>query len=103
MLKNFFSLLFPPRCLHCKKNITEGFLCNTCYDEIIFTEDHMYPSSSQTYSRLAEEGLEIKFAMSMCFFHKDTAIQTLMHQLKYGEKKNIGEWLGEMYASKLLH
>ena len=100
MLKNFFNLLSPQQCLHCKKIIEQGFLCDKCFNTIKFTNDYLYPTSSQCYLRLSE-GMKIKFGMSMCLFHKKTAIQSLMHWLKYGNKPKIGIWLGEQCGEKL--
>jgi ComF family protein len=102
VLKNFINLLFPQRCLHCKKDIEQEFLCEQCFNTIKFTNDYLYPISNQCYLRLIED-MEIKFAMSLCLFHKKTAIQTLMHGLKYGKNSKIGIWLGERYGEKLLN
>jgi len=37
------------------------------------------------------------------FFYKETAIQSLMHYLKYGRKPKIGSWLGKIFGEKLLN
>lgn len=101
MLKDFINLLFPRQCLHCKKNIDQDFLCDDCLKTIKFTNDYLYPTSSQCYLRL-HSGLKIKFGMSMCLFQKKTAIRDLMHGLKYGHQPKIGVWLGKMCGEKLL-
>lgn len=102
MLTKLLHFLFPQQCLHCHKIIEQKFLCDECFKTIKFTDDHLYPTSSQCYVRLVGE-LGIKMGMSMCFFNKETAIQSLMHCLKYGKKPKIGTWIGRMYGEKLLN
>lgn len=102
MFRRLIHLLFPQQCLHCQKIVEQKFLCDDCFKTIRFTDDHLYPTSCQCYMRLSGE-LNIKMGMSMCFFSKDTAIQSLMHCLKYERKPKIGTWMGRMYGEKLLN
>ena len=102
MLKDLINLLFPKQCLHCKQNIDQDFICDECFKTIKFTNDYLYPTSCQCYLRLQKD-IKIKFGMSMCLFHKKTAIQTLIHELKYDNKPKIGIWLGKLCGEKLIH
>jgi ComF family protein len=43
----------------------------------------------------------ITAAASFLFFQKKSSTQHLLHQLKYQQKENIGEWLGEQFAYSL--
>jgi ComF family protein len=45
--------------------------------------------------------VSITAAASFLFFQKKSSTQHLLHQLKYQQKENIGEWLGEQFAYSL--
>jgi ComF family protein len=44
---------------------------------------------------------KLKYAMSFCWFQKGTAIQQLLHQLKYEGNEAVGLLLGELYGEEL--
>lgn len=98
---DMFSVLFPDYCPGCGKILPhpDSFLCVYCRNELPETTFHLHldnPITKQLYGRC-----ELFCATSLFYFHKDSVVQQLIHELKYKGKEQIGGWLGEWLGNKI--
>jgi ComF family protein len=102
LFQDFIGLLYPNLCCGCMKPIYfgESMICTSCLFEIPYTDDHINPEN-----RVAKQfWARIKFdaAMALLHFKKGTRVQSMLHQLKYKGKTDLGHLLGTMIGEKLL-
>ena len=102
LFQDFLGLLYPNLCNGCRKPIYfgESIICTSCLFEIPYTDDHLHAESrvaKQLWARIEFNG-----AMALLGFKKGTRVQSLLHQLKYRGRKDLGYLLGTMIADKLL-
>ncbi|WP_172917997.1 ComF family protein [Capnocytophaga canis] len=95
------SVIFPEYCSGCGQVLghEETFLCIYCRGKLIETQLHLHKDN-----RLLERfygQCELFGATSLFYFHKDSVVQHLIHQLKYQKKESIGGWLGEWLGEKI--
>lgn len=100
--QDFIGLLYPHLCNGCLKPIYfgESMICTSCLFEIPYTDDFLNPDN-----RVAKQfWARIKFdaAMALLHFKKGSRVQSMLHQLKYRGKVELGRLLGNMIAEKLL-
>ncbi len=101
MMENFLSLFFPNYCMGCGEPLTRGeeLLCTFCLFHLPRTYFHQDPGNPA--ARIFWGRVRLEMASSFVFFHKGGNVQELLHQLKYQGKKEIGRYLGELYAYEL--
>jgi ComF family protein len=95
------QLFFPIHCAACGNALTgqEEILCLKCALGLPFTR-----SWQNGYNPAAEKFLgriDIVAAHSFLYFTKEGIVQHLIHQLKYGDRQDIAEYLGKMLALQL--
>jgi len=100
-LKDFLALLFPNLCLACRKRqaTVDKILCLSCQQRLPKTDFHLMAENEFTdrfWGRIVLEA-----GAALFYFTKDSAVQALIHQLKYGDKPNVGIQLGEWYGRTL--
>lgn len=103
IFEDLLKLIFPPLCVHCKCVTNEKYLCKECKLQITLTQDYLSPNKNPTYNRLCCEDFALKYGMAIFTFIKNTPIQSLMHNLKYNNKKDIGYWIGEMFGTTIIN
>lgn len=101
MVEDLFSLFFPRYCLGCGEPLTkeEEILCTFCLFHLPRTYFHQDPTNPA--ARVFWGRVRLDSAASFVFFHKGGNVQELLHQLKYQGKKDIGRYLGRLYAYEL--
>ncbi|MBP1617970.1 MAG: putative amidophosphoribosyltransferase [Bacteroidetes bacterium] len=92
---DFIQLFFPRLCVACEKKLidSEQFLCLECL--------HSLPRTS--YISRPMNPLEVFFAgrvpfervASFAYFSKEGMLQKIVHELKYGDNPELGEFLGK--------
>jgi ComF family protein len=106
ILKNIFSaalhLFYPHCCTACGSDLIErnNLLCLKCLEDLPHTHfagHENNPAEKMFWGRLA-----LANAYSEFYFTKGSAIQTLIHQLKYKSNKEIGYFLGKMMGKSIL-
>ncbi|MEJ7560388.1 MAG: ComF family protein [Pedobacter sp.] len=102
LFQDFVGLLYPNLCGGCLRPIYygESSICTSCLFEIPYTDDHLNPENrvaKQFWARI-----QFDAAMSLLHFKKGSSVQSMLHQLKYKGKKELGQLLGIMIADKLL-
>jgi ComF family protein len=101
MLNHLLSLIYPNTCISCNENLFQGekCLCTHCRYHLPITNYHKQkenPISQQFWGRV-----QIHAAASYCFFNKETSVQTILHQLKYKGRKDVGLLIGQVYGQQL--
>ena len=96
-MKNFiipFADFFLPRiCPSCRKKLSpsERIICSMCNSKILRPSDLKIKFE---YGRKFSSNNFIKSFNSLYIFETDKPVQFLIHELKYGKKFQIGEFLG---------
>ncbi|WP_130736336.1 ComF family protein [Flavobacterium sp. J27] len=98
MHKNLLKLLFPTLCYGCKDLLlnNEKIICSSCIHDLPLTHHHLL-NTNDTMNKFYGI-VDLEFAYSMLYFHKEGIVQNLIHQLKYKGKQEIGTYLGLNYA-----
>ena len=102
MLKDLINLLYPLQCLACGKTLhqNETLLCLDCLFHLPKTNFQNDPSNA--VCKLFWGRAKVEMATSFLFFTKAGKVQHLIHQLKYGQKPEIGVYLGKLFGTDLL-
>lgn len=101
MLNSLINLFFPKVCAGCKSFIgtNESIICTVCRHELPLTNHHLNPENEafkKFYGRIP-----VEHASAFLYFHKKGMVQEIIHNLKYKGHEEIGNFLGEWYASDL--
>lgn len=101
MFQSMYYMLFPNLCCSCGQTLNhqEHIICFTCLFKLPRTNFHRL-ESSPVAEKFAGR-LPVNAAYSFLFFHKGNTCQTLLHLLKYKDREEIGELLGELFATDL--
>lgn len=100
-LQNFSELLYPKLCGGCGNHLYENeeVVCVYCRASLPLSGECDFEKNAS--EKLFWGKVSITAAASFLFFQKKSSTQHLLHQLKYQQKENIGEWLGEQFAYSL--
>ena len=100
-LQNFSELLYPKLCGGCGNHLYENeeVVCVYCRASLPLSGECDFENNAS--EKLFWGKVAITAAASFLFFQKKSSTQHLLHQLKYQQKENIGEWLGEQFAYSL--
>jgi ComF family protein len=100
-LQNFSELLYPKLCGGCGNHLYENeeVVCVYCRASLPLSSECDFENNAS--EKLFWGKVSITAAASFLFFQKKSSTQHLLHQLKYQQKENIGEWLGEQFAYSL--
>ena len=100
-LQNFSELLYPKLCGGCGNHLYENeeVVCVYCRASLPLSGECDFENNAS--EKLFWGKVPITAAASFLFFQKKSSTQHLLHQLKYQQKENIGEWLGEQFAYSL--
>lgn len=94
-------LFFPHVCEGCGSNVveTDHFLCLRCHASLPATSFHLYPANP--VENIFRGRLPLVNATAQYYFTKQSAMQHLMHQLKYRGNKDLGLYLGRLMGHAL--
>jgi len=101
MLSDFVSLFFPRYCVGCNAALTKGeeLICITCQFEIPKTNSHVDKPNfveNKFYGKV-----QLAYALAFYKFERKGRLQQILHHLKYGNKPEIGDLIGEWYGNEL--
>lgn len=101
MFKSLYQTIFPRVCYGCSCDLakTENWLCTLCKTDLPFTHFHRYPNNP--VSQIFTGRIPLVQASSFFYFVKESAVQHLLHALKYQNLPKLGHALGEWYAQQL--
>lgn len=77
----------------------EEIICTECLYHLPLTDFHL-DIENDTVKQLWGK-LDFEVALSMLYLSKDSRVERLLHQLKYGNKPQIGVFLGKIYGKNL--
>ena len=102
-LQHFTELLYPKLCGACGLHLLENetVLCVYCRALLPFSNESHDPDNST--EKLFWGNVPVEAAATLLFFNKSARTQVLLHQLKYHQRFEIGEMLGELFAQALVH
>ncbi|MGM1056336.1 MAG: ComF family protein [Bacteroidota bacterium] len=101
MFHDFINLFYPRLCQICDSSLirSETVLCLKCIHQLPVTNFHLQnenPVKKVFYGRVLVEN-----ATALLHFRKKSAVQKLIHQLKYRGHKEIGIYLGKWMGKEL--
>jgi ComF family protein len=101
VLVDFVSLLYPRYCFACKEGLVKGeeTICSRCMLELPRTRYHL-DRENALFKRLNGR-IPLKFAFAFFLFRKGGKVQHLLHALKYDNRPEIGETIGQVYGEEL--
>ncbi|MFN6037634.1 MAG: ComF family protein [Bacteroidota bacterium] len=101
LVSDLLSLFYPERCAACDKSLYlhEKNICNKCYTELPVTNH--YNQRENVVEQIFWGRAKIESAAALWFFHKESRVQKLLHNLKYKGRKGAGVTAGEWLGKKL--
>lgn len=102
LINDFLSLIYPRRCEACGGHLLrhEAFICTYCRVNLPKSGYHL--DADNQLSNALGGRIPLQQAMSLYLFEKSGRVQKLIHAIKYQEQKELGEFLGTLYAEELL-
>lgn len=96
------SLFYPRICAACSHSLFahEKVICMHCERHLPKTGFNDWADNPM--EKIFWGRIKIKRASALYFFGKGESVQTLMHQLKYKGRKDVGIWLGKQLGIALL-
>ncbi len=92
------SVLVPKVCFGCNAHLIRGeeYLCTTCRNNLPLTEYSF--NEENPVDRIFYGRINIEKASSFLFFTEKGIVQQLIHNLKYRNQEQIGNFLGDWYG-----
>ncbi|MEZ4721498.1 MAG: ComF family protein [Flavobacteriales bacterium] len=100
-LNDFSHLAFPFNCFGCNVALDEGEepICNHCKEHMPLTR--YWEHDDNAVEKLFWGKIQIERAAAYSFFTKGGIVQSLMHQLKYNGKIDVGLLMGRYFGEVL--
>ena len=101
MFHDLISLFYPRVCQICESSLvkSEAVICLNCIHQLPvtnFLQHNDNPVKKVFYGRV-----DVENATSLLHFKKKSAVQKLIHQLKYKGQQEIGTYLGKWMGEEL--
>lgn len=99
---SFLHLFFPRQCAVCGMPLQEGeeAICLKCNMDLPRTNYHL--RADNLVERMFWGKFPLGRAASYFFYHKGSDYCHILHQLKYGGRKDLGETMGRFMAAELV-
>jgi ComF family protein len=96
------NLFFPLQCLGCNTPLTphEKDICVHCQLQLPFTYFHL--DGNNPMVQKLNTLLKIEAATALCYFEKNSILERMLYQLKYGGQKQLGAYFGSLMGELLL-
>lgn len=100
-MNSFIHLLFPPCCVACSSPLVEEeeMLCTRCNMDMPRTNYHL--CEDNPVERMFWGKFPLERATSYFFYRKGSDFRRILHELKYGGKKQLGTTMGRFIAAEL--
>ena len=101
ILNDINTILFPYLCFGCNARLYRGekVLCALCRDEIPLT-DHNY-STENAVDKAFYGRVPIKKGAAFLYYEEKGIVKNLIHYLKYKGYRQIGNFLGDWFGTRL--
>ncbi|AGA77324.1 ComF family protein [Echinicola vietnamensis] len=99
---DFLALVFPQTCVVCRRSLFdfEPLICRSCLVQLPVTSHHLRADDNDLTAKIM--GLSpVTRVMAFLRFTKKGVSQTLLHQLKYRNRPEMGQLLGKLYGQEL--
>ncbi|MFD0794584.1 ComF family protein [Mucilaginibacter litoreus] len=99
---DFVSLIFPRLCVACNNTLIAGeeLMCTDCRYNLPLTNFHLQPDN--IVARQFWGKLDLQQAYALYYFNKGGKVQNMVHQLKYNDRPQVGNMLGNLAGKQLL-
>lgn len=103
LVESVLNLLYPELCLSCGNSLVEGeeAICLHCENSLPRTRFH--DDKDNLVNQLFWGRARVTSATSFMFFRRKGIVQHLMHEFKYKGEKEIGAYLGKLFAQELVN
>ncbi len=100
-LDELVQIVYPRVCVGCSNKLpkTEELICLSCVASLPLT--NFWNIRQNKMERQLMGRVNLKYAVALCHFSKDSVVQNLLHELKYKGETDVGVLLGEMLGEKL--
>ena len=97
----FSDLFFPTICYGCGNNVLakNQLLCLRCLSSLPLTNFHLIDGNP--VEKIFWGRMQVQRAASLLFFSKNSVVQSLLHELKYRGKKDVGYYCGRLMGDAL--
>ena len=101
-LQELLQIVYPTICAACNNQLprSESILCISCQLALPYT--NYWQIRQNKIEQKLWGRFEFNRAAALLFFEKQGGVQRMLHSLKYKGKSEIGVYLGEMLAQKLM-
>ncbi len=101
IINGLTQLFFPHTCYGCGSDLlsAESLLCLRCLNDL--PETNFAKHANNPIEKIFWGRMPVSAAMTGFYFSKHAIIQTLIHQLKYKGKKEVGIFLGKRLGMQL--
>jgi ComF family protein len=102
ILRDLVGLLFPRACAGCGESLGKGeeVVCVRCLMEVEETGFHGCMDDNELYYRLAGR-VPLMGAAALYYFDRRGRFKRMMQALKYGNRPQVGRYLGHYYGEML--
>ncbi|MBS7332820.1 MAG: ComF family protein [Weeksellaceae bacterium] len=95
ILNSLVDLFFPMRCVHCSDVIQSSqYLCVSCVGNLSFTH-WQFDQNNKAFKQLYQY-CNVEECYSLLHFNKQNPTQSLLHELKYNNRPEIGQELARL-------
>lgn len=104
-INTFFSdiihLVYPDTCAGCGSDLlsVNQIICIDCIHQL--PETGFYRHAQNPVEKIFRGRVPVVSAFAHVYFNKDSSVQHLLHRLKYGNRKDIGVYMGRLMGEKL--
>jgi len=102
IVKHLFNLFYPSTCICCEQNLLdqEKIICIECRADLPFAENGDFITNPLTL--IFEGRVLIEKGASFLYYHPSGKVKKLIHELKYKNNQEVGEFLGKWFGERLL-
>ena len=101
MAKGLLHLIYPDLCAGCGTDLvgTKELICLECMESLPLTNFHLYQNNP--VEKIFAGRLPVRAASAYVYFTKQSAMQHILHQIKYKNNKELGYYFGRKMGMAL--
>ncbi|MGV6844581.1 MAG: ComF family protein [Lutibacter sp.] len=102
ILSNLLALFYPKICLNCNEYLMTGekYLCIRCRHDLPLT--HFTNEKENLVEKSFYGRCQIEEATALFFYYKKSIIQSLIHELKYRNQQQVGQFIGSWLGQEIV-
>lgn len=101
-LNDILNIFFPRTCAGCSGLLTDSelYICTECL--YLLPRTNYWKEKDNPVAKIFWGRVYLENAASYMLFNKGSRLQHIIHHIKYKNQKEIGEYLGRMFAQELI-